>query len=132
MVQIFTLNKGLSGHLFNSVGQSDRTWYLLISQHQDITASSFSISIFCLVWQPPLFPSLHMAFKHCQPKSVILCVGIQCASSLIQTISILSEAYWCQNLVGNQIKMHLFIPFPILLWRQESKTVLEFRYVYSW
>lgn len=132
MVQIFTLNKGLSGHLFNSVGQSGRTWYLLISQHQDITTSYFSISIFCLVWQPPLFLSPHMAFKHCQPKSVILCVGIQCASSLIQTISILSEAYWCQNLIGNQNKMHLFIPFPILLWRQESKTVLEFRYVYSW
>lgn len=64
-----------------------RTWGLMISQCQDITASSFFISLSCWVWPSPLLPSPHMVFKHYQPKSVILCVGIQYAISLIQTIS---------------------------------------------
>lgn len=108
------------------------TWVLLILPCQDITASSFSISLSGRIWPLPLPPSLHTVFKCCQPTSIIFCVGVQCASSQIQSIS---QAY---HLKHTDVKMYLVIASKYILsyhfphFCGKEKAVLEFCYVYFW
>lgn len=108
------------------------TWALLISTCQDITASSFSTSLSGRIWPLPLPPSLHTVFKCYQPTSIIFCVGVQCASSQIQSIS---QAY---HLKHTDVKMCLIITSKYILsyhfphFCGKEKAVLEFCYVYFW